>query len=754
MIKKVQAIVLWVILPVISSLFLIMCSCSREDTDKCGNLVVRTDKKRISPGDTVFVTVESPLPVRAKDISLFITDPGIGTKELKLNQQNDRSDVFHAIIEPGLSKSDGLRIITAVSGGKNRIMTGKAAYLSGNIIADYAIMINFPDSACQYSMQDYLKQFTGIGGNMIILHANIGAEKVRDGTVEIKAVWPSVICKASASPDKDRIDMMLNITDSLGIAAMISVSWDLSDPNLRNSEYMHSIDAIISEQWKKYAHHSSLAGFYSLQEGSGTYYAAYVREFCASVKKHGEGILTMCAPNIDDPLLAGYLASIKDLDIINYQAPVMTSYRPDNRQMYPNSRVRDITSLSSGATRIADKITMSHVEFMGYLENNVGNAYLTSYKNIFNQFPAAATAYGPDGISFFSYFSCIYSNKRALPAETDVAEKAVIDGLKAYNIIKNNISTEPSHLAVYIPYSDWCIERWQNCITPALDALRQIGISYDVIPFIPKKGEEILPFYPMNRNTVQEEYLFSNKYVVILPDISGMQETDSEMLEDFVNNGGVVIAFGPRIPYGDRFIREKLWGAKEIIPIQALQKFESISVVKNGRRTRKDQSWSFPPSVSTAWLPATADVMAAFPGGNASVFSNRYGKGKTYVVTISARNAANAFPDLIRDVIDDALNEYNIKRPFDIYGACQSMDVAMKTGRTDSFISVTNYLSTSVELKIRPLNLTSDKEYFLTDLKSGTLVSKKSGSEYTSIPVRVEANNYVAFSFEPAEKEQ
>jgi len=588
------------------------------------------------------------------------------------------------------------------------------------------------------------KHFTDLVGNFVVLHANIGAEKVWGGTTEIRAVWPSKVCRTSASPDKDKIEMMLNITDSLGLPSLISVSWDLSDPDLPNTDYMQSMALIIDEQWKMYGHHPSFAGFYSYQEGSGTYYAGYIREFSKSVKSHGRGILTMCSPNIDDPLLAGYLATIDDLDIINYQAPIMTSYRPDNRQMYPNRRVRDITSLSSGATRITDKITLSHVEFMGYFENRVGNAYLTGYDNIFNQFPSAASAYGPDGISFFGFNSCVYFNQANLPEETATAARAISDGLKAYNLIKNTISTEPSHLAVYIPYADWCIERWQNCITPALDAFRQLGISYDVIPFIPKKGEEILPFYPMNKNPEQIDYLLKNKYILILPDISGMQETDSEMIEDFVRRGGLVIAFGPRIPYGDRFDREKLWGAKELIPVQASHTFDKISVVNPGRRTYKGQSWSFAPVASSAWTPVEGNMIASFPDGTASVLSNSYGEGKTYIVTMSTQNAVSICPDLIRDLIDDALDIYDIQRPFDVYGADRSMDISMKTGKTGYFISAANYLSTSSDLVIKPLNLAGNKEYILTDLKSETILSRKRGSEYTSIPVILEGNSFIA----------
>ena len=727
---------------------LLFLSCTGHGMKSDKDLVIRTEVKRIIRGDSILVTIESSGPINANDLMVTISAPTIGTVKLEVEGQYSKSSAFHITAGPEINASDGLRIITAVAGHGSGKTIAKASYIVGNIVADYAIMINFPDSASKAAMNDYIKQFTDLGGNMVVLHANIGAEKVWGGTTEIRAVWPSKVCRTSAPPENDRMEMMLNITDSLGLPALISVSWDLSDPDLQNTHYMQSMKAIIDEQWKMYGHHPSFAGFYSYQEGSGTYYAAYIREFCNSVRKHGQGLLTMCSPNIDDPLLAGYLSAIDNLDIINYQAPIMTSYRPDNRQMYPNCRVRDVTSLSSGATRITDKVTLSHVEFMGYFENRVGNAYLTGYDNIFNQFPSAASAYGPDGISFFGFFSCVYFNQAKLPEETATATQAIRDGLKAYNLIRSTVSTEPSHLAVYIPYADWCIERWQNCITPALDAFRLLGINYDIIPFIPKKGEEILPFYPMNKNPEQIDYLLKNKYVVILPDISGMQETDSEMLEDFVKRGGTVIAFGSRIPYGDRFDREKLWGAHELIPVQDFHEYDRLTVVNPGRRTHKGQSWSFTPVVSSAWTPAAGKTIASYPDGNASVFTNIYGEGKTYVVTMSAGNAVKICPDLIRDLLDDALTGYKVQRPFDVYGATRSMDISMKTGRTGYHISAANYSTASVDLVIKPLTLTPDKEYVLTDMKSETILSRKTGSEYVSIPVSVGGNDYIVLSLE------
>jgi hypothetical protein len=518
---------------------------------------------------------------------------------------------------------------------------------------------------------------------------------------------------------------------------------------------MKSITDITGELWNMFGHHPSLIGFYSYQEGSGTYFASYIRDFCRAVKQNNQGLLTMCAPNIDDPLLAGYLAAIDDLDIINYQAPIMTSFRPDNRKLFPNRRVKDVTSLSAGATRPRNKITLSHIEFMGYIENRVAGAYLTNYNNIFNQFPSVASAYGPDGITFFSYFSCIYFNSRKLPSETEKAASGISDGLKAYKLISKEIANQSSHIALYVPYNDWCIERWTNCFLPATDALSRLGISPDIIPFIPRKGEDILPYYPMNINKEQLNFLLNNKYVLILPDISGMQETDSELIDKFVREGGVVIAFGPRIPYGDRFDRLKLWGAEEIKPIQANSKFDEIKVLKSpGYRTLQNKILHFDPQVSSSWNPSNEKRIADFPDGSSAVFSNSYQKGKTYTISLSLKEAVNNFPDLLRDIFDEALGIYGIKRQFDIYGIKDNMDVCMNEEDGQYSLMVANYENSPVDLKIKPLYREWGNCCNLIDMKSGKPMNNLMAGNPEFINTKVEGNNYIAIRLVPKNKEK
>ena len=87
------------------------------------------------------------------------------------------------------------------------------------------------------------------------------------------------------SSPADIVELVLSRADRYGYAVLLSVSWDMT----RQSPYkgrMEEIKAITSELYALYKHHPSLAGFYSYQEGSGTYFVPYVREFSQHVKEH------------------------------------------------------------------------------------------------------------------------------------------------------------------------------------------------------------------------------------------------------------------------------------------------------------------------------------------------------------------------------------------------------------------------------------------------------------------------------------
>jgi hypothetical protein len=229
-----------------------------------------------------------------------------------------------------------------------------------------------------------------------------------------------------------------------------------------------------------------------------------------------------------------------------------------------------------------------------------------------------------------------------------------------------------------------------------------------------------------------------------------MQETDSEMLEAFVRTGGVVIAFGPRIPYGDRFDRTRLWGAEEITPIQARSKFGQLSVVRSpGPRTKRGDVFRFGLIVSTSWHPSTSDRIANFVDGSAAIFANRCHRGKTYVVTFSVGDAVEIFPELLRDLLDEALQTYDVKRPFDVYGMKDNMDVAMGGRDGSCFIMLANYGSDPISLKIKPLVLDQMSSYTVTDMKSRKIISERAGNSSSPIDAQIEGSNYLAISLVP-----
>jgi hypothetical protein len=220
----------------------------------------------------------------------------------------------------------------------------------------------------------------------------------------------------------------------------------------------------------------------------------FLREFCAHVKSLHPHLLTACAPYLDDPLLAGYLSVLRDLDIIIYQGMTMASYRPDNVKRYPLRRVRDFCGVGIGGKWLQDKIALTHMELFGYLENRLSAEHnTTSYENIYPQLLSAATAAGSDGVALFTYHYNIHHFRGRFP-EIAVARRAVADGLRAFSLIWEKVSRVPNSVAFYYPYEDWVIERWATAYLPAFDAFRVLGVPADFRPFAPPARESLYPF--------------------------------------------------------------------------------------------------------------------------------------------------------------------------------------------------------------------------------------------------------------------
>jgi hypothetical protein len=697
-------------------------------------VMVAVSQSRAEPGQTISIRITA-----AKDgkpsgeaVHAVLLRPSVGTESIALHPVSQRVGLYSADVLLPHGAPQGLYVIHAWTGNNEHpSAVGKASFLSGRLIGDFLIAsaINKVDPATDLSA--YLDEFHRIGGNFLIAHNLI----TPDGPY-----FSCVACKRSIDPNqKDIVELLLAQADKRGYAILLSVSWDMTQ-DARYDLRMAETKDIMQELFRQYSWHPSLAGFYSFQEGSGTYYVPYIREFSRYAKGLDANLLVACAPYIDDPLLAGYLSTIKELDIIIWQSGVMGSYRPDNRKRYPTRRVKDFGSLAAGAKRLQGKIALTHVELFGYLEQRLASDIpTTGYDNIYQQILSAATVSNSDGIMLFTYQYHIYNVLKQHPLARE-SRRAVMDGLAAYDLIASGIARDPNPLALYFPYSDWVVERWTDSFLPALDAFRVLGIAVDVVPYAPPLTESLLPYYPIHMNQSVLARLLRERTVIVLPDVSGFQQTDSDLMKAFVQQGGTVIAFGPQIPMGRSYERDELFGGA---PLGNKQHSSLLIETAVGSRVNIGTRIALPRVPCPSWETGTGKVIAKFEDGSAAVLVNSYGRGRTITILPDASSAAQEFPELIRDAIDYGLANTGAERVADLLGTDAHTDVAMEKLRDGFAVALVNHNSLEKEVTVRALKPYLYQGNTWTDAVTGTEIS---GSEQ-SVTLRIPADGFRAIEF-------
>jgi hypothetical protein len=685
---------------------------SRSASGQAPAIEAAANVRRAAPGDHVVVRIKAPSLRKAGDLRAELLAPGQAARPLTVRPDPSRNGEWTADVDISQKTREGFYAVTvSMPDGKGRA-AAKASWLVGRAIGDFFITSGVDASDPAGDIERCFRAFQAVGGNLAVIHDNINKQ----------AWYPSTLCAkaaAAGSPD-DRVGKALDLADRLGLPVLITVVWDMTK-TVPGLERWASQKALLGELWSLYAAHPSLIGFYDYQEGSGTYFAAHIREFADAVKALDRGLLSGCAPYLDDPLLAGYLAAIPSLDIAIYQGAFEASYRPDNRKSFPVRRTRDFAALSAGAMRAAGKIALSHVELFGYLERRSAGEYLATPEDAFDQIASAATCGGPDGITLFTWHYNVHRMGKTIPAAREMGAAAA-KGLEFYKAVAGKAAVWPGDVTLYIPYSDWWTDRWSDSIVPALDALRTVGIAADIEPFIPPKGEEILPFYPYGMNEAQLAGWLERKTVLVLADVSGMQDTDSGLLKAFVERGGTALLFGPTIPYGDLFEREALVGAKEeasasrarLVVKEALPIAGAV-----GRRTAAGRAFALGGAPAAAWMPTTAKAAAVFENGRAAVLVNKVGKGMVITCSLSLKQAAAKAPDFLLDVIDTALANAGRSRAFDWQGVTEAIDLAQALNGDGASLAAANPGSGPVALLIRPRFLQAGRAYELTDLLTG-----------------------------------
>ena len=666
----------------VMSVIMLSASCTSAQT-----IAVSVAPDRVNAGDTVSIKVETG-SVEEPTAVILIPDQGVIPLSLTTNGAGVYLSRF--IVKTGAPQ--GLYAVQASVGRKTgQPAIGKATFLYKKIVGDFCITGVFDPRNPEEDMNRYIQEIKGFGANFLIVHPVITPKKV---------YYNSKICNTDSSSEIDQsyLGTLLTCADKNGIPVMLSASWDLTR-DISPPDRMKSTKQIMEELYSLYGSHPSVVGFYMYQEGSGIYYAPFVREFCGYAKGINPGLLTACAPYVDNPLLAGYLSAIKNLDIIIYQGMVMASYRPDSRLKFPFRRVQDFGSLGSGASELQNKILLTHVETFGYEENSLEHLYITGYNNIYQQILSAATVPGNDGIVMFTYSGVNYNIPRQHPefaSEFARSRDAVFDGMKAFKLI-GKASKGRNQLAVYLPWTDFHVFRWENYYYKAFDAFRVMGIPVDVLPYAPTDAESYPPYYPSHENPQALERLLREKEVLVLPSISGVNRPDSDLLKHFVEDGGIVIAFGPKIPGGTTYERSDLFGIDKVLTCGTHKGL--IMQATLGGSFRNARKWNLGAVTLPIWKAKGGKVIAKFDDGSPAIVVNSYGKGKAVSILTDAATAAERFPGLVRELLDNL----GVRRYVDILGTNKNCDVAVSKTETGFTAAIVNHGDTKLEIKLRPL---------------------------------------------------
>lgn len=639
-------------------------------------LTIVPGRVRAAPGETVEFVITAP---RGAAVRAVLQVPARGSRDLPLVPDGDGR--FRARVAIPSGTPEGLYLVHAWTGNSGRPdAVGKAALLTGRMVVDFWLPRYVDPARPRDDLAGYLEEFAGIGGNTLIAHALVTPDQ---------AYFPSKIARTTLTPGDpgDLVERVLADADRRGFAVFLSVSWDMT----RRAPYagrMTEIGALMSELYALYAHHPSLAGFYSYQEGSGTYYVPYVREFTARVKRMSPGLLTAVAPFLDDPLLAGYLATVDTLDVVVYQGMVMASYRPDNRKLFPARRVRDFAALGIGAKWLQDKFAIVHVELFSYAEKRMAPEVVAGAPDdIYVQLLGVATAAGSDGIALFAYHPHLYAARG--DARVTQSRQAAADGLTMFRRIAAVSGSRPLPLAVYVPYSDWIVERWTASLIPGLDALRAAAVPVDILPYAPPLEESHYPYFPFHHNPEVLARLLAQRQVLLLPDVSGFQQTDSDLIDAYVQQGGIVVAFGPQLPYGRSYDRDTLFGGRET----GTRAPKSIRVrAPMGRRLAAGDARTLASAAPLqVWTAGSANVLAEFDDGSPAILANSYGKGLAIAVLLPVPQLSSAFPELLREVLDVALARAGHPLLVDITGLSVQSDVAVAGGPGTRTVALVNY---------------------------------------------------------------
>jgi len=461
-----------------------------------------------------------------------------------------RTFVFRAEDERGkglyVATTYVLRDIAGPEGEKRRVTIGvaKRSFITGPVVADFFRLSLVPRDDPEGHIKDYLDRFVGLGGNLLVVHP-LFDERV-------------ALCPCRAFTNfllNDPLGILLEECGRRGVAVLVSLPWDLT-VNLSHEERFESLSEVMIELHRLYSPRPAFCGFHIAQDGSTPAYSTYLRGAASLVKALDDGLIVSCSPKVNDPLVAGHVASVPEVDIVIPQPQVQSSWGRDGAARYPNRRAADFTRMFAEAGRTGGKLTLGTLPFFARARD--GGAVRAS--DLADQTLATAVSTRLDGVALWSYHADVFCRMRDGDERAGALDKILDDFLAAYHAVQREI--EPPTTAVYYPRNDDCAGGVTDSLWPTVDALRRLGVSHTVVVFVPPERES-LPYYrPEDASRRQVRSMLVDHPVLLLSNVAALDGSSALTVKDYAASGGHLMLLGPGLAGGADFDTNSLLGVE------------------------------------------------------------------------------------------------------------------------------------------------------------------------------------------------
>jgi hypothetical protein len=181
------------------------------------------------------------------------------------------------------------------------------------------------------------------------------------------------------------------------------------------------------------------------------------------------------------------------------------------------------------------------------------------------------------------------------------------------------------------------------------------------------------------------ERLLEERTILVLANVSGFQQTDSDLIKAFVERGGVIMAFGPQIPFGRTYERTALFGGSE--------KSETFHtrIAKASASRSNDTVTQFPRIELPAWEATTASIGAKYEDGSGAILVNKFGNGTVFTILPDASFSSEHLEQIVLDLVNTALTIVEKPRLFGIRGTDHNFDIALQQNGTTVSGAIVNH---------------------------------------------------------------